>query len=107
MLLAWHHAPKTKGAKKADKVVLWMTILVNVGQPPAYKRWTDDDEQRLVSMQTTSIDLSDTQYGRELALKKQELEAAMDKLNWEDREPCDRNWTRWMQRMQSHHWKGN
>ena len=37
-------------------------------------------------MQTTSIDLSDTQHGRELALKKQELEAAMDKFSREERD---------------------
>ncbi len=86
VLLAWQHASKTKGAKKADKGLQWMTILADGGQPPAYERWTDDDEQRLVSMQTTSIDLSNTQYGRELALKKQELEAATDKFNWEERD---------------------
>jgi hypothetical protein len=71
VLLAWHHAPKT---------------LADGGQPPAYKRWTDDDEQWLVSMQTTSIDLSDTQYGHELALKKRELEAAADHFSWEEQD---------------------
>ena len=86
VLLAWHHAPKTKGAKKADKVLQWVTILADGGQPPAYERWTDDDEQRLVSMQTTSIDVSHTQYGCKLALKKQELEAVMDKFNQEERD---------------------
>jgi hypothetical protein len=36
-----------------------------------YERWTDadEDEERLVAMQTTYIDISNTQYGCEVALK--------------------------------------
>jgi hypothetical protein len=73
VLLEWHQAPKTKGAKKADKLQQWMAIRAD-GEPlPAYYRWTDGDEQRLVALHTTNIDISDTQYGREVALKKREL----------------------------------
>ena len=38
VLLVWHHAPKTKGAKKVDKLQQWMTIMVDGGQPPVYER---------------------------------------------------------------------
>ena len=31
VLFVWHHAPKTKGAKKVDKVQQWMAILVDGG----------------------------------------------------------------------------
>ncbi len=64
----------------------WMTILADGGQPPAYERWTDDDKERLRALAATDIDISDTQYGREIALKKRELEAAADKFSREERE---------------------
>jgi hypothetical protein len=53
VLLAWHQAPKTKGAKKADKLHQWMTIRADGNPPPAYKRWTNEDEQRLVALHAT------------------------------------------------------
>jgi hypothetical protein len=73
VLLAWHQAPKMKDVhkKKAEKVQQWMMILGDGGQPPAYERWTDEDEQRLGALATTEdIDMIDTQYGRKMALKK-------------------------------------
>ena len=54
--------------------------------PPAYERWTDEEEQRLVALNAINIDISDTQYGREVALKKRELEAAADHFNREERD---------------------
>ena len=92
VLLAYHQAPKTKGAKKADKVLEWMTILADGGQPPAYERWTDEEEQRLVALNAINIDISDTQYGREVALKKRELEAAADHFNREERDQLRKKW---------------
>jgi hypothetical protein len=86
VLLAWHQAPKTKGAKKSDKLQQWMAIRADGDPPPAYERWTDEVEQRLVALNTTNIDISDTQYGCEVALKKKrELEAAVDHFNREER----------------------
>jgi hypothetical protein len=95
VLLTWHQAPKTKGVhkKKAEKVQQWMTILGDGGQPPAYKRWTDEDEQRLGALATTEdIDMSATQYGREMVLKKRELEAAADNFSWEERDAMRQKW---------------
>jgi hypothetical protein len=92
VLLAYHQAPKTKGAKKVDKVLQWMTILADDSQPPAYERWTDDNEERLRALAATDIDISDTQYGREIALKKRELEAAVDKFSWEERDAMRQKW---------------
>ena len=52
-----------------------------------YERLTDEDEEKLVAMQTTTdIDIRDTQYGREVALKEIELEAAVDHFSWEERD---------------------
>ena len=83
--LAWHQADKTEGAKKADKLEQWNKILSDEQQPPEYKRWTEDNEERLLALGKTNIDIKDTQYGRELALKERELEAAADKMSREKR----------------------
>jgi len=48
VLLVWHQAPKTKGAKKADNLQQWMAIRPDGDPPPAYERWTDEEEQRLL-----------------------------------------------------------
>ena len=107
VLLKWQHAPKTKGAKKADKLQQWMVIMPCVGQPPAYKRWTDEDEQRLVALQTTNIDISNTQYECEVALKKRELEAAADRFSPEERDELQKKWDALeprMRRKQPHHY---
>ncbi len=60
--------------------------------PPAYERWTDEKEQRLVALNATNIDISDTQYGREVALKKRELEAVADHFNREERDDLRKKW---------------
>ena len=87
MLLAWYQATKSKGAKKADKAEQWEQILESGEQPPDYDRWTAEDEERLVGLavQGNKIDISDTQYGCKVALKKRELEAAADCMTREER----------------------
>jgi hypothetical protein len=92
VLLAWHQAPKTKGAKKADKLQQWMAIRADGDPPPAYERWTDEEEQRIVALNAINIDISDTQYGREVAMKKRELEAAADHFNREERDELRKKW---------------
>ena len=81
-----------KGAKKADKLQQWMAIRADGDPPPAYERWTDEEEQRLVALNAINIDISDTQYGREVALKKRELEAAADHFNREERDELRKKW---------------
>ncbi len=54
--------------------------------PPPYERWTDEDEQRLVSLESEDvIGIEDTMFGREVALKKRELEAAASHFIREER----------------------
>ena len=99
VLLVWHQAPKMKGAKKVGKLQQWMAIREDGEPPPAYDRWTDEDEQRLAALDTTNIDISDTQYGRQVSLKKRELEAAADHFNGRRETSCERNGMQWMWRM--------
>jgi len=92
VLLACHQVPKMKGAKKVDKLQQWMAIRVNGNPPPAYERWTDEEEQRLVALNAINNDISDTQYGCEVALKKREPEAAADHFNREERDKLRKKW---------------
>ena len=89
-LLAWHQVAKTKGAKRGDKLEQWTKILSDGQQPPEYERWTEEDEERLLALGKTNIDMKDTQYGRELALKERELEAAADTMSREKRDALRR-----------------
>ncbi len=87
VLLAWYQATKSKGAKNADKAEQWKQILESGKRPPDYDRWTTEDEERIVGLavQGNYINISNTRYGCEVALKKRELEAAADFMTWEER----------------------
>jgi len=69
-----------------------MAIRADGDPPPAYERWTDEEEQRLVALNAINIDISNTHYGREVALKKRELEAAVDHFNREERDELQKKW---------------
>ena len=82
--------PKIKGGKRVDKLEQWKKILADEQQPPEYERWTEDDDERLLALQRTNIDIRDTQYGQELALKERELEAVAGKMSREKRDALRR-----------------
>jgi hypothetical protein len=91
-LLAWHQVkdlpPK---AKKEHKIARWKEIVASQKPPPPYERWTDENEQRLVSLQSKdAIGIEDTMFGREVALKKRELEAAGRHFTREERAAMSR-----------------
>jgi hypothetical protein len=90
LLLAWHQTPKTTGARKADKLEQWKAILADGRPPPLFAPWTDDDEERLRTLCSDEIDIGDTQYGRESALKERELEAAVYTMSPEKRDELRR-----------------
>ncbi len=85
ILLAWHQVkdlpPKPK---KEDKLARWRQILVSMKPPPLYERWTNEDEQQLVALHSDVIGIEDTMFGREVTLKKREMEAAASHFNWEE-----------------------
>jgi len=41
--------------------------------PPLYARWTDEDEEKLVNLSAERLNISNTAYDHELALKEREL----------------------------------
>ncbi len=77
VLLAWHHAPKKKSNKKKDKLEQWVEIRRSMKPPPPYNKWTDEDEQKLTALMSDKVDMADTFFGCELALKEREFEAAL------------------------------
>ena len=89
-LLAWHQVPKKAGAKKPEKLEQWKAILADGRTPLPISRWTDDDEQRLLSVMSDEIDIKDTHYGRKLALNERELEASLDNMSKEKRQELRR-----------------
>ncbi len=64
----------------------WREIMVNMKPPPPYERWTNEDEQWLLALHSDVIGIKDTMFGREVALKKWELEAAASHFTQEERE---------------------
>ena len=55
-------------------------IVATMKPSTLYARWTDEDEEKLVNLLAERLDISNTAYGRELALKERELEAAAIKM---------------------------
>ncbi len=42
-------------AKKEQKIVWWKEIVASQKPPPPYDRWTEDDKQRLLSLQSEDV----------------------------------------------------
>jgi hypothetical protein len=87
ILLAWHQVkdlpPKPK---KEEKLARWRQIVASMKPPPSYERWTNEDEQQLVALHSDVIGIKDVMFGREVALKKREMEAATSHFTREERE---------------------
>ncbi len=60
--------------------------MVTMKPPPLYVQWTDEDEEKLVNLSAERLNISNTAYGRELALKERELEAVAIKMGREKRD---------------------
>ncbi len=60
-------------------------IKESMKMPPPYERWTDEDEQRLIALQSNRIGIEDTMFGHEVVLKKRELEAVAGHFSREER----------------------
>ena len=68
------------------KLVKWKRILATMKPPSLYVWWTDEDEEKLVNLSVERLDISNTAYGHELALKERELEAVAIKMGCEKRD---------------------
>ena len=75
-LLAWHGVPSKKDERKRHRAAKWQAIVDEKTIPPAITPWTEADEANLIELKKYKIDMSETAYGRHVALKKRELTAA-------------------------------
>ncbi len=92
MLLAWNQVkdlpPKPKNE---EKLAQWREIVASMKPPLPYERWTNEDEQWLVALHFDGIGIRDAMFGRKVALKKRELEAAASHFTWEERVAMQQN----------------
>ena len=72
-LLTWHQHPKIAGMLKEAKFVAWMGIKNSGKNPPSFKRWTDANEEQMLSAQSDIVKMAHMAIGHLEALKKKEL----------------------------------
>jgi hypothetical protein len=111
-LLAWHQVkdlpPK---AKREDKLARWREIMASQKPPPLFERWTNEDKQQLVALQSDVIGIKDTMFGREVALKKRDWRQRQVILLGRRERPCNKSWMQSMQtnppqsKRQCDHWQ--
>ena len=75
-----------KGAKVPDERRVWKEIVEEGRLPPLYKKWTEEDEQRLMATLKSDLTLTHTRFGRAVATKMRELEASVDFMSREERD---------------------
>lgn len=82
-LLAWYNIPKEK-MNKSQMVAKWKEIRLNHVPPPIFEKWGDSDEEELVRLKSTEVDISETALGRYAALMKRQAFASV--LDFTDEE---------------------
>jgi hypothetical protein len=82
-LLAWYNIPKEK-MKKSEMVAKWKEIRLNHVPPPTFQKWGDSDEEELIRLKTTEVDITETALGRYAALMKRQAFASV--LDFTDEE---------------------
>ena len=76
VLLNWYVVEK-KGTKKAEKVVQWRKIGAANTELPMVDVWTAEDEEQLVRLSNTQIDMSEIFLGWCSAIQKRTAVAAV------------------------------
>ena len=83
VLMQWYGVEK-KGMKKEEKVAKWKEIRLSGTSPPVVHEWTDEDEERLMTIKNKEIDMSETYLGRYAAIQKRNAVAAILDLSDEE-----------------------
>ena len=82
-LLAWYNIPKER-MNKPQMVAKWKEIRLNHVPPPIFEKWGDSDEEELIRLKSTEVDISETALGRYAALMKRQAFASV--LDFTDEE---------------------
>ncbi len=75
---------KVASLKKNAKFLAWIEIKRRGKAPPAFDKWTHDDEEQLKDAQSDVIEMAHTALGHLEALKKKELSLAALLMNQEE-----------------------
>ena len=79
-LLKWHGVEKDKNNNgKEHKTGKWHQIWEERVQPPAFERWTLEDELKLMELKKMEIGMSETAAGQLEKRKKREVVLAVTK----------------------------
>ena len=70
--------------KKPQMVAKWKEIRHNHVPPPVFEKWNDSDEEELIRLKTSEVNMSETALGRYAALMKRQTAASV--LNFTDKE---------------------
>jgi hypothetical protein len=66
-LLAWYNISKEKMIK-SQMIAKWKEIRLNHVPMPTFEKWVDLDEEELIRLKTTEVDITETALGRYAAL---------------------------------------
>ncbi len=69
---------------KPQMVAKWKEIRLNHVPPPIFEKWGDSDEEELIRLKSTEVDMSETALGRYAALMKRQAFASV--LDFTDEE---------------------
>jgi len=72
-VLSWHKVSKLDKMSKEDKLQKWDDICRRGLQPPAAKKWTEDDENALKEASRTDLVIGDTALGQLQDKKRKEV----------------------------------
>ena len=85
VLLVWHtDEPKTKLGKKPKRLRKWTKLVHDNLPPPTLVQWKPQDETELQRWKKKDIKIGETMFGRLVATKKRELDAAQDHYTREE-----------------------
>jgi hypothetical protein len=63
ILLTWHQHAKVATMKKEDKLVVWLAIINSRKVPPSFEQWTNDDDAKLLEVQSNMVKMAHTAIG--------------------------------------------
>ena len=58
--------------------------------PPSFEPWTAEDDATILKTKEMDVNLSDTAYGRQIALEKKNANLAVNHMNEEELEELER-----------------
>ena len=64
IILLWHGIQKSKQRRLTEKKKKWKYIKENNRQPPAYNRWIQEDEKKILHLRSRDIQIDNTALRR-------------------------------------------